>query len=112
MAADEPRCAVARLGGNRVDQRQLGRADVGDDALVATRLERADHELRERPHGRRAEDEVGAGNGLPHRPGAAVERAELDRALDSRRIRIESRDLGVEPPARCEPDRASDQPDA
>ena len=59
--------------------------------------------------GRRAEDDLRPIDRLGKRGGGTVERPQLERPVRVSRIRVEARDLGVEPLPRGEPDRPADQ---
>ena len=59
-----------RVRGEALDEVALGRADVGDDRLVAAGVERLAHEIGQAADRRRAEHDVGARHGLGDRLGA------------------------------------------
>ena len=61
--------------------RALGRADVGDHAVLGRRRERGGDQLRQRADGRADEADLGAVERLRERAGGAVDRPALARAL-------------------------------
>ena len=81
----------------RLGDPQLGRADVGDDHALPARLERFAGQSRQRRDRPGAEDGVGAGDRLGHRVRGGVDRADVERPRERRRVAIEARDLGAEP---------------
>ena len=107
VAADES-LVLAERG----DEVALGRADVGDDRLGAGGLECRSSERLQSRHRRRAEHRVGLGARRRDTLGAAIEGAELDRALERRRIGVEPDHLDAGTLPSGEPDRAPDQADA
>ena len=95
------------------DQLALGRAGVGDDRFGTAGGERGLHLLRERRHRRSAEDDLSALARLRERIGDAVDRPQLERAIEVRASPPPADDLcPLQPLLRGQPDRASDQADA
>ena len=104
--------ALSACAATRSISSALGRADVGDHGGLAAAGERLGDQLGQRPDRRGAEDDGGIGDRLGDRARGAIERTQLERPLERRRVAIEADHLGVQPPPRGEPDRAADQADA
>ena len=110
MAADEPpQSLVVR---EARDQLALGRADVGDDRVRATLVERIGHQGRKCADRPRAEDDLGALERLGDRLAEAIERPDLDAAARVRGLGVVADDLSAKAALCREPDRPADQPDA
>jgi hypothetical protein len=107
MPADE-----AALRPQRGDHLPLHRADVGDGAVLRRRIETLGRQPGQGRDRGGAEDQLGALHRGGHALGRDVDRFELGGALEQLRVWVETRHLGVQPAARGQADRASDQADA
>ncbi len=106
MSTDEPRVVVSG------DHLALGRADVGDHAIRGRRGERLADQLRQPADGHGDEHGLGLGDGGGYGAAGAVQRAELERALQRLGRVVVAGHLGAESLARREGHRAADQSDA
>ena len=106
MAADEAGIVVGS------DHLALGGAHVGDHAVRRRGGERLAHQRRQAADGHGHEHRLGIGDGGRDRAARAVQRAELERALQRLGRIVVSGHLGAEALARRQGHRAADQPDA
>ena len=106
MAADE---ALVLDGG---DDRALGRADVGDDAVGRRRVENLGDRRGQRAHGGGDHGRVGLGDRLAHGGAGDVDGAAVAGGAQHAVGGIEAGDPDAEPLARGQADGAADQPDS
>ena len=110
VAADE--ALEAGDPGDGIEQAPLGRADVGDDRVGAGGGDGPTEEPWQSRDRRGAEDRLRPLDGVVDRFGDPVERAQLERLGEGRRVLVEPDDLSAESLLGGEADRAADQPDA